>query len=232
MAQYDSPWKIMLEKYFEHFTAFFFPRIHQDIDWSKGHTFLDKELEAVVHDAELGKREADKLVRVHHKNGAEGIIFVHVEVQCQDEAHFAKRMYVYNYRLYDRYGRRVVSLAVLGDDRPRWRPDTYGYNMWGFEIRMKFPIVKLLDFRKDWKKLEESENPFAFVVMAHLKSKETRNRPQERLFWKWTITRALYHKDYTREEVLNLLRFLDWMVDLPSELEQQFIERVETYKGG
>ena len=27
---------------------------------------------------------------------------------------FAKRMYVYNYRLFDRYDRPVVSLAVLG----------------------------------------------------------------------------------------------------------------------
>ena len=35
--------------------------------------------------------------------------------QGQPESDFAKRMYVYNYRLFDRYDRPVVSLAVLGD---------------------------------------------------------------------------------------------------------------------
>jgi hypothetical protein len=31
-------------------------------------------------------------------------------------------MYVYNYRLFDRYDRPVVSLAVLADASPTWRP--------------------------------------------------------------------------------------------------------------
>ena len=32
-------------------------------------------------------------------------------------------MFVYNYRLYDRYRQPVASLAVLADDQPGWRPD-------------------------------------------------------------------------------------------------------------
>jgi hypothetical protein len=61
MADYDSPWKQALEKYFQAFMAFFFPRAHADINWESGYSFLDKELEKVVRDAELGKRLADKL---------------------------------------------------------------------------------------------------------------------------------------------------------------------------
>src|SRR5262249_38461360 len=30
----------------------------------------------------------------------------------------------------DRYQRQVVSLAVLGDERPGWRPDAFGYARW------------------------------------------------------------------------------------------------------
>jgi len=33
---YDSPWKEVLERYFEDFMAFFFPEAHADIDWAKG----------------------------------------------------------------------------------------------------------------------------------------------------------------------------------------------------
>jgi hypothetical protein len=46
--QFDSPWKDILEAYFEDFMRFFFPKIHADIDWSRGYDFLDQELRQVV----------------------------------------------------------------------------------------------------------------------------------------------------------------------------------------
>lgn len=33
MTDYDSPWKDVLEQYFTAFTAFFFPPVHEGIDW-------------------------------------------------------------------------------------------------------------------------------------------------------------------------------------------------------
>lgn len=62
--EFDSPWKEILEAYFEEFMLFFFPTAHADIDWSRGVEFLDKELQQVVRDAELGRRYADKLAKV------------------------------------------------------------------------------------------------------------------------------------------------------------------------
>src|SRR5215210_1551587 len=78
---YDSPWKEALEHYFEPFLAFFFPRAHSDIDWSRGYEFLDKELLQVVRDADMGRRLVDKLVRVWRRGGEEAWVLVHVEVQ-------------------------------------------------------------------------------------------------------------------------------------------------------
>ncbi|MCP4346718.1 MAG: hypothetical protein GY795_14470 [Desulfobacterales bacterium] len=43
-ADYDSPWKEAVEVYFEAFMLFFFPNIHDEIDWSMGYEFLEKEL--------------------------------------------------------------------------------------------------------------------------------------------------------------------------------------------
>ena len=54
-ADFDSPWKQALEAYFPQFLDFFFPDIHVDIDWSRGHEFLDQELQQIVRDAELGQ---------------------------------------------------------------------------------------------------------------------------------------------------------------------------------
>jgi len=59
MTDYDSPWKQMLAQYFPEFLAFFFPKVHAGIDWTKPYTPLDKELQEVVWDTALGQRRAD-----------------------------------------------------------------------------------------------------------------------------------------------------------------------------
>ena len=101
-TDYDGAWKDVLERYFVEFTDFFFPRAHAGIDWSRGYELLDKELQRVVRDAELGRRLADKLVKVWRRDGEEAWVLVHVEVQEDVEKTFARRMYVYNYRIFDR----------------------------------------------------------------------------------------------------------------------------------
>lgn len=68
---YDSPWKNALERYFEEFTAFFFPDAYAGIDWGRGYEFLDKELRQVTKNAELGSRQVDKLIKVWRKGGVE-----------------------------------------------------------------------------------------------------------------------------------------------------------------
>ena len=120
---FDSPWKEILQYYFSDFMAFFFPIAYQDIEWSRKYENLDKELQKVVRNSELGKRVADKLVKVWLKDGEESWILVHVEIQSQKESDFAKRMYVYNYRIFDKHNHSVVSLAILGDEHPSWKPD-------------------------------------------------------------------------------------------------------------
>lgn len=68
---YDTPWKDAVTRYFPEFMAFCFPDAHRQIDWSRGHVFLDQELAQIVKDAELGKRLIDKLVRVATHDGDE-----------------------------------------------------------------------------------------------------------------------------------------------------------------
>jgi hypothetical protein len=143
MTDYDSPWKDLLNDHFQDFMAFFFPQAHADIDWSRGYESLDKELSQIVRDAELGKRLADKVVKVWRKNGEAQIILIHIEIQGDAKGNFSERMYIYNYRLFDGYHQPVVSFAVLTDDSPTWRPDHYGYDIWGCRAGLHFPIVKL-----------------------------------------------------------------------------------------
>lgn len=115
---FDTPWKEALTRYLPEFMAFYFPDAHAAIDWRQPYRFLDRELAQVVRDAELGKRIADRLVEVATLSGRWQWVSVHIEVQGQDEADFAERLFVYNYRLYDRHRRPVATLAVLADTGP------------------------------------------------------------------------------------------------------------------
>ncbi len=227
---YDSPWKDMIERYFPDFMAFFFPQAHREIDWTRGYQSCDTELRKIVRDAELGKRLADKLMRVYRLDGSEQYVFTHIEVQGDPDPDFDERMYVYNYRIYDAKRCPVVSLAILGDDRPGWRPDRFGYELWGCRVSLTFPVVKLTDYSDRWEELEASNNVFATVVMAHLKTKATRQDPDGRLEWKTRLVRRLYAGCYERQDAEDLLLFIDWLLWLPPELEtrlDQEIERLE-----
>jgi len=229
-ADYDNPWQEVLERYFRECLALFLPQAHAEIDWSQAPVFLDKELRQVTPDAELGLRRVDKLARVWRQDGAEAWVLIHVEVQSQEDTTFAERMYVYNYRLYDRYRRRVVSLAVLGDERANWRPARFGYELWGCEVGLRFPTVKLLDYRARWTELEASRNPFAVVVMAHLKALETQADPAARKTAKWQLLRRLYERGDGRADILNLFRFIDWVLGLPEELEEALWHEIIAYE--
>jgi hypothetical protein len=230
VTDFDSPWKEALDVYFEPCLAFFFPLAHADIDWGRGYEMLDKELQQIVRQAEQGRRYVDKLVKVWLKSGEEKWLLIHVEVQTWRESDFPKRMYVYNYRIFDRYDKEVISLAVLADDDPAWRPSQYGYGRWGFRTSTEFPIVKLLDSAPHWQALEANPNPFATVVLAHLKTLETRKAPADRQAWKVRLVKGLYERGLKAEDVRQLIRFIDWLMDLPPALEKLFQEEIHRYE--
>ena len=228
MDDYDSPWKEAVEHYFSEFMAFYFPEAFVEIDWSKEHVFLDQELRAVVQDAELGKRFVDKLVRVTLLTGDEKWIYIHIEVQGTKQAEFSERMFVYNYRIYDRYRRPVASMAILVDEYVNWRPDHFCYNVLGSETSISFPIAKLTDYHDQLEALKASENSFAIVTATHILTQQTRKNDNERYEAKQLLVRLLYQRKWDKQRVIDLFRVIDWMMKLPEELEQKLWHEIET----
>ena len=226
---YDSPWKEAIEQYFAAFLAFFFPVVHAGIAWDRGYEFLDTELERVVRDATIGRRYADKLVKVFLVDGAETWLLIHIEIQGYPDPDFAQRMFVYYYRIFDRYGVDVVSLAVCTDVLPAAHTAPYQRARWGCELTFRFPVVQIRQTGRDWAALEQDPNPFAVVVMAHLKAREVRDGA-ERKQWKLRLLRGLYERGYNREEILTLFRFIDWLLVLPAVLEQEFWHELHQFE--
>jgi hypothetical protein len=229
-SEFDVAWKEALEWFFEPFLSFFFPTPHGSIDWSRTCEFLDKELQQIVPEAATGHGTVDKLVKVWTPAGQEAWVLVHVEVQSQPDNTFAERMYRYNHRLQDKYGRMPVSLAILGDERANWRPDTHGDGLWGCEVRFTFPTVKLVDYKDEEAALEANPNPFAAITLAHLKSQETKNDPADRYDWKMRLVKGLYDRGFNKLQMRRLFRLIDWVIKLSRAQHARFKDELDRFE--
>jgi Domain of unknown function (DUF4351) len=218
VPDYDTPWKIAVEQHFQAFMAFYFPAAHAQIDWSFQHEFLDKELQAIAKDALVGTRHVDKLVKVRRISGEEDWLCIHIEVQVSRQAQFARRMFVYHYRIFDLYGKPAVSMALLGDDSPNWLPQQYGYAMMGCKLSFEFPVVKLLNYGEMAASLETDPNPFALLTLAYLKNRATATDMNRRYEVKCQLVRLLYARKWDATMIRQLFLVIDWMMALPPEL--------------
>ncbi len=139
-----------------------------------------------------------------------------------------ERVFTYNYRLYDRYRRPVASLAVLADERENWKPNGFGYHLFGCEVGIRFPAVKLLDYANQTESLLEDPNPFALVTAAHLFARRTKGDPEQRHAAKWRLAKLLYERNRDKQRIIDLFGVIDWLMRLPTELEQRLLQEVYT----
>ena len=228
---YDNPWKDAVQHDFPAFLAFFFADVHDRIDWSAGFTFLEQELRAITRQSERGrKKTVDVLARVRRLDGAEVWVYVHVEVQTQFDADLPERVFVYHYRLFDRYQAPVASLVVLADTRPNWRPEMYGHALFGCEVTMRFPVVKLADYGESLDELLANPNPFAVVTAAHLLTQRTKGDDMGRYQAKRRLTRMLYERGWEKPRVQDLYRVINWMMHVPEELNERLDSEIKVWE--
>jgi hypothetical protein len=228
-GDYDSPWKEILRQYFQQAMEFFFPQTAALIDWQRPYEFLDKEFQQIAPEAEVGRRYADQLVKVWLLRGQEVWLCVHLEVQASQERDFAQRIFIYNTRIFQLYNHPAISLVILCDNNQRWRPNTFGFDYPGTSLQFQFESVKLLDYQAQTVDLEASDNPFAVVVLAHLQAQVTRKNNYQRKQAKFTLVRQLYERGYNQQQVLDLFRFIDWVLNLPETLKREFWQELRAF---
>lgn len=118
----------------------------------------------------------------------------------------------------------------MGDEEESWRPSRYRFSKWGCSLAFRFPTVKLIDVRTRWEDLEASDNPFPTVVMTHRKGLETRRDPWDRKNWKMRLIRRMDEGGFDKKTILDLFRFIDWILALPEELERQLENELEAWE--
>ena len=165
-SDFDSPWKEVLEAYFSDFLRFFFPGIHADVDWSRGYEFLDTEQPKVIQD----EHSVNKAVKVWQVGTEETEVLVHIVAQTKPDIAFPWTLARNNFRIRDYYKGTVVSLAVLADEDPNWRPNEYCSEVLGTRLLVRFPMVKLLDYQQRWQMLQDRSHPITKIVTEPLKA--------------------------------------------------------------
>ncbi len=223
----DAAWKEILDVYFKDFIEYCLPELYGLINWDKSWDSLDKELQAITKGANAGKRLLDKLFKVFLKDGQEQWLLVHLEVQGKPEDDFPKRMFTYAYRIFDKYQKPIASCAILTDEVKNWRPAFYQVGLAGSYLRADYLVVKLIDYRIKTLELDLSSNPFASVILVQLAALDTKRKPdEERKQVKFELTKRLYKKGFTKENVLNLYKFIDWLIGLSTPLELEYLNEI------
>ncbi|WP_020469984.1 RpnC/YadD family protein [Zavarzinella formosa] len=218
----DTAWKEALDIFLSRFLEYFCPEVHALIDWSVPPENLETELQKIIREAEKGRKVADRLYRVKRRDMPGDLwLYIHIEVQNQPDNSLPERMLTYHYRIRDLHGQSPVAIAILGDSSPDWRPTGYRWQMATTRLFYDFQTVKLWDWRDRLAELEAMDNPIGLVVLAHLQCLLTDKHDDERYDWKWRLIRLLYDKGYEREECRQLVNLIDWLLELPEELERR-----------
>jgi Trp operon repressor len=162
----DILWKSILEDVFDDFLRFFIPDVDRFLDLSRGIEYLDKELDQLFPPVgnEYKPRYVDKLAKVHTRRGTEEWVLVHVEVQGYRDNQFAKRMFQYYTRIWDKYERPVVAFAIFTDSSRGFHPNVFEQSFLGTSLCYKFNTYKIIEQSEI--ALTKDPNPFASVVLT------------------------------------------------------------------
>jgi hypothetical protein len=170
---------------------------------------LDKELAAMnpKPDRKSETRFVDKLVKVYLKDGSEEWVLCHVEVQGADDKEFAKRMFKYYARIFDRFDKPLTAIAIFTGKDGKNLPGMYVRKYEGAELTYRYNTLCILDYTD--RSLAVNRNPFALVMLAAKKALlGGKNLDQLLLKEKLAIAKMLIKRGYSDEKTNGILSFL------------------------
>jgi len=222
------------EEWFVEFLRFIYPNADELFDFTRGLTFMDKELLAIIPERERkkGKRIADLLVKVYLKDGTERWILLHTEIEGGNQEDFASRLFQYWYRIFDRYRVPVETIAVFTGDKSQHKPSEYIHKSIDTSIHFRYRTYHIFD--DDERELLAMDNAFALIVVACQKALQEGKVPDEELGRdRLSIAKALLRHDYDHDRIISFLVFLkNFLYINDSEINRIFDEHVIQLTGG
>ena len=224
-SDYDGAWKDLLHAHLRECLECYFPAVAKAVDWRRAPVFLDQELKELAISDDASGNRVDILVEVRLVDGGRQVIYLHMEVQSAFEEGFAGRVYRCFQGISRGTGRDVVTLVVLADLNPDWKPQAHEYQRLGCRLQFTFPVCKILEILPA---LEGDIRLPALAAVAQIEALRTSSNPDLRLAARWRLTRRLLESGRNRKQVVAAFRLLSWMMKLPEaqtlQLRTQFVE--------
>ena len=169
---HDRLYKELLQTFFKEFMELFYPKVSAVIDY--GHLkFLSEE---VFSDLVGGTTErVDLAVETmlleeggnRERQEDKTLIIIHLEPQSYYQEDFPERMFLYSSKLYEKYRRRILPIAVFSHARQQREPSRFSWS---------FPFLKVMNFRyyslqlrkKGWRRFVRTDNPVAAALLSSM----------------------------------------------------------------
>jgi len=116
-------------------------------------------------------------------------------------------------------GEGHFAFAIFTDEVPKPH-DRFQYKFKSTELIYKFKTYIVRDANEE--ELLKSDNVFALVVLASKYVNQTKNDAERRRKFKLKLFRLAIERGYSREKIEALIVFLEIIMYLPPEMEQQF----------
>ncbi|MBB5354198.1 putative transposase/invertase (TIGR01784 family) [Anoxybacillus mongoliensis] len=213
---HDRLFKELIQTFFEEFIVLFFPTMHEHIDF-RHVSFLSEELFTDVVAGE--KYRVDLLVETKLK-GEDSLIIVHIENQSYVQPSFPERMFIYFSRLFEKYRKHIVPIAVFSYDTIRDERSTF---------TIQFPFGNVLDFhfftvelrKQNWRNYIRQDNPIAAALISKMGYTES-----ERVELKKQFLRMLVRMELDEAKQRLLFGFFETYVKLSDEEERRLRSEV------
>lgn len=167
------------------------------------------------------KRRVDLLVETKLK-GEDGLIVVHVEAQAYEQKNFNERMFIYFSRLYEKYRKKILPIAVFSYDTIREEPHTFNLGFSFFDV-LTFQFHKVELKKKHWRDYIKQDNPVAAALLSKMGYSES-----EKIQVKKEFLRMLVRLELDPARAHLIAGFFDTYLILGAEEEEQLQQELKS----
>lgn len=199
------------------FIQLFFPEASQAIDFTHI-KFLQQE---VFTDVTAGEKHmVDILVEARLKEEP-GLILVNVEPQSYIKKDFHERMFIYFSRLYEKYRRKILPIAVFSYEQWRDEPDSFKLGFHFLEV-LRFSFYKLELKKLSWREYIHSDNPVAAALLSKMGFAE-----EEKVRIKVEFMRMLTRLKLNPADMELIAGFFETYLRLNRQEEEEFYREMD-----
>jgi hypothetical protein len=223
----DYLWKGIVDENVDNFLRHLHSDADEIFDFSRGITFLDKELEQLypaTNNDEYAAKIADKLAKIYTRAGEETWILIHCEIQDEYRANFPERMYTYFSRIWDKYHRPVSAYAILIENNTITRTNKFEMQCLNTHLVYQYRVYKVT--LQDEEELRKSDNPFAlFTLIAKSVMQGSKEGDVNLLEIKRKLAKEIIRKQVPDDKKELLFRFLRMYVHFENTENKRIFEQ-------